>query len=306
MDNFVDVDYSGVISDLIHDIHYIDISNRGKMAKLRQHGEILVRKILNIGNDYKLTLGQIRHNSGNGIVNQRLSMLDPNVKDYLIVQVQNITPLGNDSTHTQFIGEITNQNILDAEDAILNLFSIIFINFFLKIKIDINSHAQILFIFSLLPPILRYKTWSFLFEILPKNIEVANKLCLSIIKTFSKEKALEWLNENRLKLLEIPYPNKEKIKKYIFNHSKPMSKYMRQAIVPLDFISYTNMYDLLKGKILDSSTSINESGIMYDSFEKAIHYYQEYAKRPRNEKFVDVTEMFSLGNFVFLGRQVEI
>lgn len=49
MDRFDDNEYSDLIGELLHDTQYIEISNRGKMAGLRKHAEVLVRKILDIG-----------------------------------------------------------------------------------------------------------------------------------------------------------------------------------------------------------------------------------------------------------------
>lgn len=326
MDNFVDDDYSRVLIDLIQDINYSNISNSGKMTLLRKHSEVLIRKILNIGNDHKLTLGDITYalknsNSSNGLnfskktkkskktnnskVAESLDALNDEVKKYLLQQIEIIRPLGNNSTHTEYIDSVTDEEIMMVEDSILNLYSILFINYFLKIQLGINSHTQILFIFSLLPPILRFKTWEFLFEISPKNIEFANRLSLSIIKTYNKNVALEWLETNKEKILKIPYPDKKKIEKYKIYHSVPSSPRTRTAIITLDFESYTNMYDLIKDKILDPRTSINEGGIMYDTFEKAIKNYKEYSSIPRKENYVDVTEMFSLGDFVFLGRKLD-
>ena len=48
-----------MIGDLIHDTFYVELSKRGKIKGIRQFSEILVRKILNVGSDKKLMLGQI-------------------------------------------------------------------------------------------------------------------------------------------------------------------------------------------------------------------------------------------------------
>ena len=43
MDTFSNSQYSGLISELLNDTQYIKISNRGKLAGLRNHAEVLVR-----------------------------------------------------------------------------------------------------------------------------------------------------------------------------------------------------------------------------------------------------------------------
>ena len=63
MDRFDDNEYTILIGNLLHDILYSQISNMGKMALLRKHAEVLVRKILDIGSSKQLTLGQIRRKS---------------------------------------------------------------------------------------------------------------------------------------------------------------------------------------------------------------------------------------------------
>lgn len=60
MDNFNDSEYAILIENLLHDTQYIEISNMGKMAGLRKHAEVMVRKILDIGSSKQLMLGQIK------------------------------------------------------------------------------------------------------------------------------------------------------------------------------------------------------------------------------------------------------
>lgn len=44
MDRFNDSEYAILIGNLLHDTQYIEISNMGKMAGLRKHAEVMVRK----------------------------------------------------------------------------------------------------------------------------------------------------------------------------------------------------------------------------------------------------------------------
>ena len=58
MVDFNSLEYERMIGDLIHDTFYIERSKRGKISGIRQFSEVLVRKILNIGNNEQLTLGK--------------------------------------------------------------------------------------------------------------------------------------------------------------------------------------------------------------------------------------------------------
>ena len=90
MDTFSNSQYSGLISDLLNDTQYIKISNRGKLAGLRNHAEVLVRKILNLGNNQKLMLGQIRIDSDNRAVVKSLNNLGEELSEELIRIINNI------------------------------------------------------------------------------------------------------------------------------------------------------------------------------------------------------------------------
>lgn len=58
MTGFIDAEYETLICNLLHDTKYVDVSNMAKMAGLRKHAEVLARKILNLGSEKYLTLGQ--------------------------------------------------------------------------------------------------------------------------------------------------------------------------------------------------------------------------------------------------------
>ena len=57
MNNFNNNDYSSLIQDLIRETNYMDISNRSKIGKIRDFSEILFRKLLNLGSDTQIMLG---------------------------------------------------------------------------------------------------------------------------------------------------------------------------------------------------------------------------------------------------------
>lgn len=302
MDRFDDNEYAVLIGNLLHDTQYIDISNIGKLAGLRQQAEVLVRKILDIGSGYELMLGQVKRNSKNFAVKSGMENLGAELSNRLIEIINKIKPLGNDGTHTQRTEEFSQEEIEYVEDAILDLYALIFIKYFMDIQVNLYSSPEVLSLFSLLPPVIRYKTWNYLFEKDKNNIQVVDKLCLSIIKLFDKQKAYEWLENNSETIKAIPYPTRNEINKYNRRHTVEVLPGTYVVKVSLDFNKYNNMYDLLLSKINDPRTSVNESGKMYRSFEEVVELYKNYKKNivPNNSE--EMTILCSLMDFVYLGR----
>lgn len=303
MDNFIDSEYAILIGNLLHDTQYIEISNMGKMAGLRKHAEVMVRKILNIGNSKQLMLGQIKKQSNNPAVKSGMDNLGDELSDRLINIVGKINPPGRDGTHTQHTDDFSDEEIAGVEDAILDLYSLIFIRYFLDIQVSIYSTPQILREFSILPPIIRYKTWSYLYEKDKNNIQVVDRLCLSIIKLFDKPTAYKWLEDNCEAIKKIPYPTKSEVEKYDRIHCVEVAPGIYRAIVTFNFDKYSNMYDLLYSKISDARTSVNESGKMYKDFEEAIEHYRNYKSSIMQSNSEDIKKLHSLMDFVYLGRK---
>lgn len=300
MDTFSNSQYSGLISELLNDTQYIKISNRGKLSGLRKHAEVLVRKILNLGNNQKLMLGQIRIDSDNRAVVKSLDNLGKELSDELIRIIKNINVLGREGAHTQHVDEFSNEEVEGVEDAILELYALMFIRHFQEIKISIYSDPQVLSMFSLLPPVIRYKTWNYLFQRDKNNIQIVDKLCLSIIKHYDKKTAYEWLKDNSEIIKAIPYPNADDVEHYNRIHAIEIHPGKYVAAVSLAFDDYDNMYDLLYAKICDNRTSINESGKMYRNFEEAKEHYIEEVK-----KYSDISdkEFLDLMEFAYIGRK---
>ena len=303
MIKFDDKEYTVLISNLLNDTQYTKLSNMGKASGIRKHGEVLVRKILNIGSDIQFTLGQVRENSNNTFITKSMNELTYDLRIKLIEIVNRIIPIGNAGTHTQHTEDFTDTDILMLEDAILDLYSFIFVKFFSECNIDLYFSPNILSEFSLLPPIIRYKTWNYLFEKDANNIQVVNKLCLSIIKAFDKETAYEWLNKNESVIRAIPYPNLYNIKKY--NNKCGVKIAPGVYKVHINFLAYDNMYDLLYDKIKDSNTSINESGKIYDTFEKALTYFNLYCMKSNSKISSEEAIFHSLMKFVYIGRKAD-
>ena len=67
---------------------------------------------------------------------------------------------------------------------------------FFEVSYEFIISPQVMREFSLLPPIIRYKTLKYLYDS-EANLQIANRYCLSIIKTFNKSTALNWLENEK-------------------------------------------------------------------------------------------------------------
>ncbi|EMC50270.1 hypothetical protein SMU102_04949 [Streptococcus mutans S1B] len=292
MVDFNSSEYEQMIGDLIHDTFYVELSKRGKIKGIRQFSEILVRKILNVGSDKKLMLGQVQQD-----FKSELNLLREGRKDDLLEIIEKIRPLGNDGTHTQHTAEFSDDELNKVKDGLLDLYAYLFIDYFLKYPMDLLSPAEVMFDFSLLPPIVRYKTLKYLYEKEP-NLQIANRYCLSIIKTYDKERALKWLEKEKSKLLSIPYPTDNEIQEYICKRG--IKDDSGNIIINLALPNYNNVYSLLMDKLKDPRTSANESGKMYSEFEKAKTYYLSNRSDTEGE---EINRLRDLMDFVYLGRE---
>lgn len=267
MVDFNSLEYERMIGDLIHDTFYIENSKRGKISRIRQFSEILVRKIINVGSDRKLMLGTIQRDFRN-----ELDTLQENRKEDLLKIIERIRPLGNDGTHTQHTEDFSDDDLNQVKDGLFDLYAYLFIDYFLKYPMNLLSPAEVMSTFSLLPPIIRYKALKYLYEN-EANLQIANRYCLSIIKAFNKSTALNWLENEKSKLLQLHYPNQEEAEEYYIKRWYPVSP--TQYKVSIQLWKFNNVHDLLLDKINDISTDVNESGKLYSNFEQARKYYEK-------------------------------
>ena len=290
MVNFNIFEYEQMIGDLIHDTFYVGLTKRGKIKGIRQFSEVIVRKILNIGSDTHFTLGKAEHM-------EQFKKLSEDRKVYLKASIEKIRPLGNDGTHTQHTEEFSDAELNQVKDGLFDLYAYLFIDYFLKYPIELLSPQGVLYDFSLLPPIIRFKTLKYFYD-KDANLQIANRYCLSIIKTYGKKQALEWLKLEKSKLLSIPYPTNEEIREYYIETGLKVSP--NKILVNLQLGNYNNVYDLLIDKIEDDRTSMNESGKMYSQFEEAKKHYIKNRSKNSNKELNDLHEIM---DFVYLGRK---
>lgn len=303
MINFDDNEYEKMIGDLINDTFYVNNSKRGKIKGIRQFSEVLVRKVLNIGSSRMLMLGRLREpgftSSGlrTGGAKEELDLLSLQRKNELLAIVEDIRPLGNEGTHTGHVEEFTDEELSKVINGLFDLYAFLFIDYFLEFPMILLSPAEVMHDFSLLPPIIRYKVLNYLYKKNP-NLQISNRLCLAIIKTYGKSEAYRWLDQEKMVLKSLKYPSDIEIMEYTMLRGEEIKPGFYKVNLMLS--NYNNVYDLLVDKVKDIRTSINESGKMYSNFEEAKRYYQ-------NNKHEDSTEelsrLHSLMDFVYLGRK---
>src|SRR5699024_2553164 len=86
-----------------------------------------------------------------------------------------------------------------ATDGLFDLLSYLLINYFERY--EFGSNTSVMFSFSILPPIIRYKVLIFLYEKYPNNISIIDKLVLSILKTCDIESVIDCHEEQNVFLL---------------------------------------------------------------------------------------------------------
>lgn len=198
MSNFIARDYENIVADIVHDTFYIECSNRGKISTIRQYSEVFVRQILGAEPEDKFMLG----NSKNELKER---------SQFVSHAVCVIQSYGNDATHTQHLQRFEDADLETVVDALFDLIAYLFIVFFKKYPINYDTDPTLLKDFSLLPPIIRYKTLNQLFQSEPENIYIIDRLALSILKTYGQEDAFDWLESHRTSFEALPYPDEEQI-----------------------------------------------------------------------------------------------
>lgn len=331
MTNFNDIEYTLIISELINDAFYSNLSNRGKISEIRQFSEILLRKILNIGSDRNIVIGKLtqpafrKNGTSNDGASEELKKLPENRQKELLDIIETFRSTSNEATHTNHIETFTDDDLNDVTDFLFSLYAFLFEEYFLKYPIDINTNPSVLFNFSLLPPIIRYKTLNYLFVSGYQNIYVSDKLVLAMLKTKGKKFAIDWIDKNKKDLLSQPYPNSQQktiffnefLDKTISNNkdvinrisSEDEKKYVYNQLMNIteqelnDFLNsfpFKNNFELLLDKINKVSDYIDNHGVMYQTFEEVVEHYKKYVVEGESP---EIMELKNIMDFVYLGRK---
>ncbi|MGC1034176.1 hypothetical protein [Pantoea agglomerans] len=280
--------YVDLVKDLINDAFYIESrSNRGKISTIRQYSEVIIRKLCDISQGEEVTLGNVE-------VIRKLIVTSSNDK-FLMATVRKLQKLGNKCTHTQKPKPILDADVDSAIDALFKLYASLFILYFKKY--NFGSNNEIVSVFSILPPIIRFYVLDNLYNNDRKNLLVIDKLCLVLLKAFDKKDALMWLNARKSELSSVLPYTAEAISDIEVAHGK-MCAELVVANAP------ANMYVCCLDRLEKVASIIEEGGLLYNSFEQAKQFYLDKGvldnNSTENEEFNDIME------FVYLGRKAEI
>lgn len=284
MSNFNNDTYEALVKDLLNDAFYLDErSARGKIATIRQYSEVIVRRILDFSNEKFVTLG-------NAKILEKIKDRSKNNK-LLLESLANICNIGNGCTHTQKTEVVSDDDVNAAVNSLVNLYSYLLIDYFEKYKFGTN--LEVISSFSILPPVIRYIVLNYLNEKYPENLFIIDKLSLTILKAYSKEKAIEWVEKRRDILKNTHSVTKKAEEGIIKNYGKAFA----EEIV----FQAPNMYDLCIGRIERVNSIIEEKGKLYDDFESAIELYCQEGKV--KGKTSEIIEFNSIMEFLYLGRK---
>lgn len=288
MKNFNNEAYKYLASDLIGDIFYAETSYRGKISEVRQYAEVIVRKILDINPDEKVTLGEKE-------IKNRICAL-PN-HAFLMKAVNTIKGAGDKATHTRYLARMTEEEFETIMDSLFDMLAFLLINYFEVY--EFGSRNDVLSSFSMLPPIIRYKVLSFLYEKNPDNVVAIDKLVLAILKAFDADEANAWIEEREWELRQKSTMTKE-FKDGIMQKFEDEE----ELSLLLEMIGPQNMYELCKRKVEKVGNAIEQIGSLYLDFESALPVYKENGvlkgTEPEIQEFNDIME------FLYLGRKEKV
>lgn len=277
--------YKDLITTIFQDMLYIESSYKNKIHLVREFSEIVLRRLSGFYNEYKLSLGNEKNR--NYIKSQGIT------EDWFWESVDYINKYGNDSSHTHKTEMPTEDDFNMILDHLFTLYAYLFYAYFKKYSF--GSNTEIVSKFSLLPPIIRYKTLEKIYDDNPDNPLVIDKLVLAAVKSYNKEQAVEWVEINKGHLIELSNPvareNKQQLIALVGEEAA------NQAFVQLE----GNMYDHCLRKINLINDYISEFGVLYDDFESAAIYYRRKGHVKGNSK--EITDFNSLMEFVYCGRK---
>lgn len=287
MKKFDNERYQILAKDLMGDIFYSETSNRNKIATIRQYAEVIVRKILDINPSKKMTIGANE-------ISKKIDAL--NNSEFLKEALDNIKQDGNKFTHTEYLEEVTSDEFDKIVDKLLDMLSFMLINYFETY--EFGSRSDVLWSFSLLPPIVRYKVLIFLYNKYPNNIHVIDRLALAIVKAFDKEEAIRWIEVEKNNLINLDVMSDKVFNEIAENKGIEFAKLIR-------FNSpYKNMYELCIDKIMKIGNEIDSKGHLYIDFESALPYYKRYGIIDEDSE--EIKEFNDIMDFLYLGRRTKL
>lgn len=293
---FENSDYEILISDLIFDIYYSELSISSRLVLLRKMTELITRRFLNLGMGEKMELGDITSPEKNSKykTTERLNNVDKLLRKDFESIVNKLREIGNKYSHTQNHKISNLEEWIEAENLIWDLFSYLFVQYFLKYNLSLKSDKNVLSMFSQLPTDIRFRTLQKLFEIKGyDNIQLIDKYLLAMVKSKGWEEAYFWLISHRKEIQSMSYPSENEIIEYIDDFDED------ELSLPLR--KFQNVFGLLSS-VLRNPKVKSVSGGIYDTFEEAVKYFYEENLETYLSATREQIEFRELLYFCFIGR----
>lgn len=293
---FENSDYEILISDLIFDIYYSELSISSRLVLLRKMTELITRRFLNLGMGEKMELGDITSPEKNPKykTTERLNNVDKLLRKDFESTVNKLREIGNKYSHTQNHKISNLEEWIEAENLIWDLFSYLFVQYFLKYNLSLKSDKNVLSMFSQLPTDIRFRTLQKLFEIKGyDNIQLIDKYLLAMVKSKGWEEAYFWLISHRKEIQSMGYPSENEIIEYIDDFDED------ELSLPLR--KFQNVFGLLSS-VLRNPKVKSVSGGIYDTFEEAVKYFYEENLETYLSATREQIEFRELLYFCFIGR----
>ena len=293
---FENSDYEILISDLIFDIYYSELSISSRLVLLRKMTELITRRFLNLGMGEKMELGDITSPEKNPKykTTERLNNVDKLLRKDFESTVNKLREIGNKYSHTQNHKISNLEEWIEAENLIWDLFSYLFVQYFLKYNLSLKSDKNVLSMFSQLHTDIRVRTLQKLFEIKGyDNIQLIDKYLLAMVKSKGWEEAYFWLISHRKEIQSMSYPSENEIIEYIDDFDED------ELSLPLR--KFQNVFGLLSS-VLRNPKVKSVSGGIYDTFEEAVKYFYEENLETYLSATREQIEFRELLYFCFIGR----
>ena len=293
---FENSDYEILISDLIFDIYYSELSISRRLVLLRKMTELITRRFLNLGMGEKMELGDITSPEKNPKykTTERLNNVDKLLRKDFESTVNKLREIGNKYSHTQNHKISNLEEWIEAENLIWDLFSYLFVQYFLKYNLSLKSDKNVLSMFSQLPTDIRFRTLQKLFEIKGyDNIQLIDKYLLAMVKSKGWEEAYFWLISHRKEIQSMGYPSENEIIEYTDDFDED------ELSLPLR--KFQNVFGLLSS-VLRNPKVKSVSGGIYDTFEEAVKYFYEENLETYLSATREQIEFRELLYFCFIGR----
>lgn len=286
MSNFNNNVYQSLVTDLIGDTFYKDTSVSGRISFVRKYAEVVIRKILDIDPNKAVTLGAKN-------IQNRIKNL-PN-HEFIEAAVETVRGKGNQSTHTQYLEGFDSEDFDNVVDGLFDMLSYLLISYFEKY--EFGSRNDVLYSFSMLPPIIRYKVLAFLHKKHPDNISVIDKLVLATVKAFNIDEATEWVEKEKNTLIKMRTVTEKAFNEIVEKRGIEIAELIKNS-------SPANMYVLCKMKISQVGDMINSRGVLYSDFESALPHYKSNGILIGTD--LEIMEFNDIMDFLYMGRKEKI